>query len=184
MSKYQIELTNEELDLYKIVALSIGKGVGTSCEEWKKITDAEYQLTLSLIERGAIPAQRIQYLYEPNLNIGTKYSRIEVFHNNGTKGRDVFRHPHFIPYLLYIINGPKLPESTLRNFESFVSTNPVNETEDVRIARDLAKQEVRANQLDPKTACEEFFKLALETGLGPIFARVLRDTVRSMRVHY
>lgn len=180
-NKYQIKLTTEEFTLYQIVVHSLGKGIGTPAEERQEIAEAEYKLTMLLIERGVIPRARIEYLTDPGLNIGTNYSRLGVFQKNGTKGTNVFRHAHFIPYLRYLIDGPNLPKSTLENFEEFVNTQPAFEAEDLREARALVKREVRENNLDPKQACEEFYKLAYESGLGKDFARALRDEVHRMR---
>lgn len=181
MKKYTIELTDEEEDLYKIIAKSEGCGIGTPSEIWQEMCDAGYELALSLFRRKAFSPLRVDFLTNRDLNIGTKYSVIEEFSNNGTVGEDIFRHPHFIPHLLYLIRGPKLPKSLLDSFEECVRTEPSFESEDVRTAIDLLRKEVRIHKLNPKIASEEIFKLAYESGLDVSFARILRDNIRQMR---
>lgn len=182
MKKYMIELTEEELILYKLVAESEGFGIGTSGKKRNDAHKAAYLLSESLFQRNALPELRVDFLNNPDINIGTKYSVIEEFQKNGTVGKDVFKHPDFIPYLLYLIRGPKLPKSMLEAFEAFLKTEPVFESEDVRTAVTLLRNEIRINKLDPKIASEEILKLAYESGLGATFARHLRDRIHSMRI--
>jgi len=39
---------------------------------------------------------------------GHGLSHLQVFEKNGTRGDDVFRHPHFVKYLRYFLYGPDL----------------------------------------------------------------------------
>lgn len=182
MKKYMIELTEEELVFYKLVIEAEGFGIGTPSNKWNDACEAAYRLSKSLFQRNALPKLRVDFLNNPDMNIGTKYSIIEEFHKNGTVGKDVFKHPDFIPYLLYLIRGPKLPKSMLVAFEAFLKTDPFYESEDVRAAVALLRKEIQINKLDPKFASEEIFKLAYESGLGATFARHLRDRIHSMRI--
>jgi hypothetical protein len=50
---------------------------------------AARKLTQALIERDTIPSTRVQYFTDPDLNIGTKKSRQEVFESNGTHGEAI-----------------------------------------------------------------------------------------------
>jgi hypothetical protein len=77
---------------------------------------AAKEVTLSLIEREAIPKIRRAYFTDPALNVGLKRSRIEVFEGNGTRGEDIFEHPHFLLYLRYFVFGPDLPKATIEGF--------------------------------------------------------------------
>jgi hypothetical protein len=172
-----IELTAEEQALFGRLATDPEAGV---------------PLMESLLERDAIPAIRWQYFAEPELNIGYSYSHMEQFERNGTRGEAIFRHPHFVPYLRYIVSGPDLPRRAIETFhEKVVSCYGVS-SGDVPELWDLARQLTRQFGLDPHYACEEFHKLALEcfgimrddeydlAGYGGS-ARSIRDCVKKMR---
>src|SRR4030043_125540 len=109
-------------------------------------------------------------------------SRKEVFENNGTSGDDILRHPHFLKYLRYFVQGPDLPPQTITIFSQAVcDLSPVTSGDIVTLC-DLAKNEVRVKGLERKAAAEEFFKLSLELGLDVGFSRAVRDTVMKLRI--
>jgi hypothetical protein len=55
-------------------------------------------LTESLFGRGAIPEARRRYWEDPEYNTGKgRTSRKGVFERNGCRGRDIYRHAHFLP---------------------------------------------------------------------------------------
>lgn len=58
--------------------------------------DAAKPLALSLIKRDAIPAIRWTYFTDPEYNVGSKRSRLEIFQGNGTRGEDILEHGHFL----------------------------------------------------------------------------------------
>ncbi|MCG8512079.1 MAG: hypothetical protein MI741_22920 [Rhodospirillales bacterium] len=142
------------------------------------------QLMEFLIAREeAIPAHRVSYFTDPDYNIGGRnFSWKQTFERNGTQVYAIFRHPHFLPFLRYFIFGPDLPSGVLTAFRREVEAchGPITSGDVLPLAK-FARQQARANQLDPRTACEEFFKLGLEYGLGPDWAAVLRRQVRTIR---
>src|SRR5260370_25677021 len=74
-------------------------------------------LMASLIKRNAIPNHRVQYFTNPDYHFGsTKGAYKDVFERNGTKGREIFEHPHFLKFLRYFLFGASLPEDAIREF--------------------------------------------------------------------
>src|SRR5437773_7602245 len=66
-------------------------------------------LAKSLLARNAIPEARLRYFTDPELNIGSRKSRKQVFESNGTVGEAIYSHGNFLKYLRYFIFGPALP---------------------------------------------------------------------------
>jgi hypothetical protein len=173
----KIELTSAEEDLIS----QINFDPRHENAEYEEILRTSRQnaavLMQSIIDRGAIPDIRLQYFTDPELNIGTKMSRKEVFEHNGTRGSAIFEHSHFLKYLRYFIFGPQLPDPVIDGF--------VKQVNDWYMELDSlcksSRQAVRQYGMDPHTACEEFHKLALECGLEHYEARMIRDAVRTVR---
>jgi hypothetical protein len=111
---------------------------------------------------------------------GRGKSRQQVFESNGTAGDDIFRHPHFLPYLKYFLFGPDLPHETIDCFRQAVADCGNITSGDIgplcELARSLARQQGAERDL-----AEEFFKLALECGLDSSDAREVRDSVKRIR---
>jgi hypothetical protein len=173
---FVLELTEEEKDLlsqiyfHPLHSPEFQAIIRVSCA-------AAAQLASSLLSRKAIPEMRLRYFNDPNLNIGSKKSRKQVFEANGTYGNAILEHAHFLPYLQYFIFGPQLPSAIINGFCDLISS-PYN---DLVKMRQFSRNAFRQFDLNPREACEEFFKLALECGLDPSYARSIRDAVRTAR---
>lgn len=137
---------------------------------------AAKDLALSLLGRDAIPEIRRRYFTDPDLNVGSKRSRKEIFEGNGTGGDAILEHAHFLPYLKYFVYGPELPKQTIAGFCELVNDDV--ERDRLRI---YAREEVRQRSLDRRDAAEEFYKLALECGLYESDARSVRDAALQTR---
>lgn len=173
-----IELTPEERLLYDQV-----KRVRLD----KRLTepypgDQALALLKMLRARDAIPEIRILYFTNASYNLHTKKSRREIFEGNGTKGDDIYRHPLFLPFLDYFILGPNLPKGIIDRFCQIVASEPYISGSDLQEIKQFVRNATREYALVPREACEEFYKLALECGLGVDYSRFVRETVRSMRV--
>lgn len=177
----KIELTQAEQELYNKICFPSPNQMQLSDLDLKASANAATSLTLSLLNRKAIPENRIRYFVDPDLNIGTKMSHKEVFEKNGTSAKNIFSHRHFLPYLHYFIFGPDLPTETIDAFSQIVSAEPFISGSDMPGLRKFVRSESRKYRLDPKDACEEFYKLALECGINNDLARMLRDDVRMVR---
>ena len=181
MKMLKVELTQAEQELYTQICFQSPSQMQLSDMDLKISANAATSLTLSLLNRKAIPEIRIRYFVDPALNIGTKMSHKEIFEKNGTSGENIFRHRHFLPYLHYFIFGPDLPKETIDVFAQFVSAEPFISGSDMPRLRKLVRSETRRYELNPKEVCEEFYKLALECGINNDLARMLRDDVRMVR---
>ncbi len=168
-----IELTNAEAKLYSRITLVPGN------EDWTTIADAMESLVTSLLERGAVPDVRLSLFDDPKYAETGHKSRQSVFESNGTRGRDIFRHPHFIPYLNHFIHGPDLPrpviEGLCRILNDDSGTSGMVLDQYCRYARSC----MREFKLERSKAATEFFRLGVEIGMALDDARSLRKAARS-----
>lgn len=180
----QIELLEEERQLIKGINfdLQFNSSGPNFHERLKESAELAQKLTLALLERNAIPQIRLDYLTDPKYNIGTLKSRIEVFESNGTKGKDIFGHGHFLKYLKYLIFGPDLPVSVIDLFKKIVK-------DDLGTTGDLLEELTRYTRaacrdlrMESGRAAEEFFKLANECGLDDTFSLAIRKAAMSVRM--
>lgn len=161
----KIELTEQEKQLLQGISFDdIDK---QSC---KNAGD----LALLLIKRNAIPNIRQKYFSDEKYNIGGRgKSREDIFQKNGTKGIDIFYHPHFLKYVKYFIFGPDLPKSVIQEICNNHDSNDYS-----LLARDI----VRKQHLNPKKAAEEFYKLFIECDDISIYAESVRKSVMSVKL--
>jgi hypothetical protein len=176
-----VELTPKELELYKRIHFPNKENFSTN-RDIEFSPDASISLTLSLFDRKAIPEIRISYFTDPELNSTLKKSHKEIFEFNGTKGKDIMKHPHFLPYLHYFIFGPDLPAPVREKFFNEVKSEPFPTSGDIPVYINLARSLTRQYNLDPHEVCEEFYKLALECGISNNFAKMIRVAVRKVKV--
>ncbi|MCI0642562.1 MAG: hypothetical protein L0Y70_26080 [Gemmataceae bacterium] len=133
------------------------------------------ELAELLFERNAIPKVRLAYFTDPKMNVGGHgKSRKQVFEQNGTSGRDLRRHPHYMAYLRYFIYGPDLPKETIRGFCKIIEDDAGTSGMVLKQIRAFVRKEVRDKKLDAGHAADEFFKLAHE-----IDKASLAESVRS-----
>lgn len=175
-----IELIDDEKGL--LAQIKLDASALTDHNEARRNGEAVCALMNSLISRNTIPEHRMQFFTDPAYNKGGRgRSRLAIFEKNGTSGEEVFRHPHFLPYLRYFILGAHLPPDIARGFRSEVaSCGPVTSGDIAPLCR-FAKQQARAGRLQPRAAAEEFFKLGLDCGLSPDYAALIRDAVMKLR---
>ncbi len=170
-----IELTESESELYSRILEA------TVHEAWGKIADAMESLVSSLLDRHAVPEVRLRLFCDPDYaETGNKSSQ-QVFESNGTSGNDIFRHPHFIPYLRNFIHGPDLPEPTIEGLCKILNDDMGTSGMIMDEYRKHARSCVRNCRLDPAKAATEFFRLGVEVGMEIHDARTLRDAARSTR---
>ncbi len=139
------------------------------------------KLTRILLTRNGIPHIRWQYFTDPSLSIGSKKSHKEIFEANGTKGNDIFFHPHFLKFLQYFIYGPDLPTNTIKEFCNIANHFPGTSGMQLDRFQEFVRAEIRQQSLDKHFAAEEFYKLALECNLSKYLARSIRDAAMSTR---
>ena len=141
--------------------------------------DAASELMHLLLKRSAIPAIRLRYFTDPNLNIGGRgKSRKEMF---GLPCEAIFRQGTFAPYLKYFIFGPDLPSETIARLRQVVEDGHGSRG-DLDQLRKVARSETRRLPTRARQdAHEEFFKLALEIGLDEFTAASIRDAARTAK---
>lgn len=135
-----------------------------------------------LIARNAIPEVRVRYFDDPEYFVGGGgLSRRQVFERNGTRGEEIFYHPHFLEYLRYFLNGPSLPRHVIDAFREKVARCGNVTSSDVVPLGKYARELARSYRPDPSRAAEEFYKLALDCGLWVSYAQSVRDAVKKAR---
>ena len=176
---HAVTLTHEEQALFD--------GICWDIRELKESADRRdhlkrmQQLAESLLARNAIPAVRLAFFTDPEMNIrGHGKSHEDVFETHGTCGAEILGHPHFMPYLRYFILGPALPDETIRAFCRIIEDDVGTSGELLDQLTACVRKEVRDNGLSPGAAADEFFKLAHELG-EPTLARSVRAAALAAR---
>jgi len=172
-----VELTIEEAELLGRITF----GPSHNHEVLRASCAAAAPLAKSILARKVIPEVRIRFFTDPEFNIGSRKSRKEIFESKGTTGENILSHGHFLPYLYYFIFGPNLPVQVITSFCARAYSSEYVSGSDVEDLRKEARNLTRRFNLEPRDAAEEFFKLALECGMGVDYARSIRDTVRTMK---
>jgi hypothetical protein len=167
----RITLTADEQDLFDCIDFE-----AHDYRVVQKNGEAAAALTESLLARKAIPETRLRYFTDVEFNAGYHKSRKQVFVANGTAGREILTHPNYWKHLRYFICGPDLPATVITGFRA-LSEEPFRELEPIRVY-----VRARARELGGDYAGEEFFKLAVECGLGLGEAKTIRtDAMNAAR---
>lgn len=184
MNRYEIaavELNPEEQVLFDSICWDADQLLKEEYDVRIENLDRMGRLTEMLLQRDAIPEHRLSYFTDPDMNVGARgKSRMEVFEGNGTSGRDIFRHPHFMPYLRYFLSGPDLPKATVEGFCRIIEEDRGTSGMVLEQICAFVRKEVRVNRLSQGSAAEEFFKLAHEIG-KPNLAESVRAAAKSVR---
>lgn len=175
-----IELTPEERVLLDRITLHLDTD---AYEAYSANAKAIPPLMDSLLRRGGIPKHRLEYFDNPKYRSGRlKGSHRNLFERNGTAGRQILEHPHFLPYLRYFLFGADLPSDALDEFKTKVGKLPPITSDFVQDLWKFAKELANKFRLEPHDAAEEFFKLCLDCGVPLMHAQHIREVVRKMRL--
>jgi hypothetical protein len=150
-----VELTSEEVDLFKKMEAEFSKSSGYTGE-------AASRLMESLRARKAIPKARIRYFTDPYPG-GRGKSHQDVL-KSGSYRNNIFKSPHFVKYLRYFIHGPDLPSATIEGFRNILIEDLGTTGGIMDQLCTFVRAEVRKLRLDSTTARDEFWKLAKEVG--------------------
>jgi hypothetical protein len=177
-----IELTKRERVL--VSQIDFDQPAGThNADSWRPTGEAMHELMVSVLDRKAIPGARIRFFTDPACFIGERgLSHCQAFEKNGTCGDAIFRHGHFVKFLHYFLFGPDLPQPVIGTFRQQVADcgEPFTRSDALAVG-DSARRLTRSHGLNPGVAAEEFYKLAIESGLDADDARVIRDRVKKLR---
>ena len=174
-----VALTKEEQALFDSICWNMNELVRRDdrFEHFEKMG----MLAESLVERKAIPKVRIAYFTDPEMNAGGYgKSRKQVFEKNGTTGRDIMRHPHFMAHLRYFVLGPDLPKPVIEGFCKVIEDDAGTAGMVLSQIKAFVRKVVRDRALDPGHAADEFFKLAHEVDQGSL-AENVRSAAKSVR---
>lgn len=163
-----VELTPEEVDLFKQMETEFSKSSGYTGE-------AASRLMESLRTRRAIPEVRIRYLTEPYAGGRGKSHQDDL--KSGSWRNNMFKSPHFVKCLRYFIYGPALPPATIEGFRKILIEDLGTSGEIMNQLCKFVRAEVRKLRLDRTTAKDEFWKLATEAGYS--HAETIRNAAGS-----
>jgi hypothetical protein len=149
-----VELTPEEIDLFKQVEAEFSKSSGYTGEAASRVME-------SLRIRKAIPEARIHYFTKPYPGGPGKSHQDDV---KSDSFPNMFKSPHFVKYLRYFIHGPDLPSATIEGFRNILIEDLGTSGEIMDQLCTFVRAEVRKLRLDSTTARDEFWKLAKEVG--------------------
>jgi hypothetical protein len=151
-----VDLTPQEIEFRKQMEAEFSKGSGYSGEP-------ALCLMKSLMARKAIPEVRIRTFTDPFPG-GRGKSYLDGFKKHGHRGDEIFRHPHFVAYLRYFIEGPALPPATIEGFRLCLIEDLGTSGMIMDQLCKFVRAEVRRLRLDRSTAREEFWRLTQEAG--------------------
>ena len=174
MSK--IKLTEKEQEQFD---LALKCSLDRDYEENQKSLDSLQALTESIIARDAISRNRLKYFIDRDFQHGgTKMSRKEVFESNGTKGKKIFRHPNFINYLDYFINGAKVPPNVYEVAKSIVDSHSFQD-EAIQKLYDYLKLSglIPKDKNSKNKFADEIFKLAVDLGFDSSDCKFIRTKI-------
>lgn len=178
-----VELTPEERELAAKIEFDASALMKLGYQQRVENGENTLKLTRSLGSRGAIPAHRAKYFTDPEFYpAGRKKSLQQIYEANGTSGDDILRHAHFLKVLSYFLVGPSLPPSAKSAFAQAVQSAGGEITgSEVNDVSKAARQITRTHRLEASAAADEFFKLALDHGAHPMWAKMIYESVRSVR---
>ncbi len=180
LDEYEQNLFND-IKAYPLLDIHEKGKMGT--ERTGEILQSSYTLTQSLRKSKKIPISRIKYFESPDYNIQNRNrSKKENFENNGTKGEDIYKHVHFIPYLIYFVDGASVSDSIKYKGEELIVKEYYKDK-----GCDEFFSYLKSSRLIPKdlnsrnTFSEEIFKLAIDANCDLFTAIRLRNSIKNKR---
>lgn len=175
----QIELTDSERALYAQV--SEAERLLRTDHDYQRVQlagVASRELFQLLMQRHAIPEQRLRYFADKNYNpSNTRASKRELFLRNAHTNDAMYEHPHFWKYLLYFINGAELPRAIIETFAEIAA----NEMRDYDALSKFSRKATRSVAGDSGSKADEFYKLALDCECGLSEALGIRRAVMQVK---
>lgn len=183
MSKFQVALTDSEEAL--VARIDFGDGHSNHSdrhESYLANREPIVDLLKSLGERGGLPDHRVRYWTDAEYHHGRrKESREQMFARNGSVGAEAYIHPGFVKHLRYMLFGAKLPDEVMKAFEDKAGDPDMISFGDALDLGKFARALVRRHELEPRQACDEFFRLSLDLGISADSALRIRKIVEETR---
>jgi hypothetical protein len=178
----EIELTRTEQELVGKIVFDVLSPRALEAKEINENGERAAALMMSLIHRKAIPEQRLRYFTDPDYNPGPgRASRFDNFRANAGSKDEVFRHPHFLPYLHYFIYGSDLPSRLKEEFLAKTESSWVKEHELSELARQLVRKYDLPRHPGNYRLKDEFYQLALDCDCDERVARSVREAVMKVK---
>jgi len=137
-------------------------------------------LATAVLDRGALPEHRLDYLNNPDHGGPSGVSVIQKFAEEGLSGEALHRDVRFLKYLRYLLCGPHLPQPIVKSFITEVENRTSDgEVDNRRVL--LKVRELARKSRSPSTCAEDFYMLALECNLDQMLARDIRRVVARMK---
>lgn len=176
---FTIDLTPKEIELANSIKFNPRE---LNVQNYNENGELVFQLTNSLLNRKAIPNQRLKYFTEPEYNsIDRRKSRKDSFMQKSGNSETMIRHHDFLKYLHYFIHGANLPQQILTSFRDAVKDCGQITSGDIAPLSSRARQLVRSYNLEPRLSADEFYKLCLDLNLSHIDAASIRASVKQIR---
>jgi hypothetical protein len=176
VNRHHIELTAEEQALVEKIDLRLDIPHHEDDHAIYLSNQEPIMALLKLLtDRSAIPAHRLAYWTDPKYQSGRmKGSHRDIFARNGSRGRDAYTHPHFIPFLRYFLFGVDLPAAVIKEFEDKIGDPRWFGGSDILGLTKETRAIVRRHNLKNYRYSDEFHKLAIDNGLNHYNAESVR----------
>lgn len=179
----EVELNAEETELAAKIEFDGTELMRLEYAERIANGEAVLRLLRMLTARGAIPLYRLKTFTDADhYPGGRKKSLQEIFQGNGTSGDDIARHGNFLRVMRYFVFGPNLPTAAKVAFARAINDagGEITGSEVIEVSK-AARQITRIHRIPAHEAAEEFFKLALEHGAHPMWAKMIYESVRAVK---
>jgi hypothetical protein len=177
----QIELTEAEQELARKIAFDLDN---IRLEHEQAIENGELAATLMqcLIDRKAIPENRLRYFGDPDYNPNNaKASKANLFLRNAKTLEQMYRHPNFVRYLKYFVYGADLPPAIKEAFFAKAQEHFVTSEELVQLARSLVRNFYLIRYPRAHNLPDTFYQLALDCGCDQWDARRVREAIMKLK---
>ncbi|AGA26028.1 hypothetical protein [Singulisphaera acidiphila] len=176
-----VQLLDGEQALYDSIIWNMGLLMDQEHETRIRNFERVGELAESLLTRRAVPQHRIDYFFEPELNIGGYgKSRKDAFERNGVEGFAILRDPGFMEILRYFIHGPELPPLITAGFCRIAEEDEGTTGEVLGQITAYARRVARTNRTWQSSLADKLFMLALEVR-KPEWAEYVRKAAKSAR---
>jgi hypothetical protein len=179
----QIELTEAEKDLASKIVFDLEKY--NRLERDAAIENGELSAALmqSLMDREAIPANRLRYFTDAAYNPGkSTSSRADLFLRNAGTVEEMFRHGHFaLLYLSYFVYGADLPTALKEAFFAKAQKYFGTTEQLIQLARQQVRELHRVPNSQDYSYPDAFYQLALDCGCEEWDARAVRQAVMAVK---
>jgi hypothetical protein len=168
-----IELQEFEHDLYKRIELdACSLRDHLHCADNAEVVAKLFKV---LTDRNAIPAHRLRVFANDEYATGRGPSALKRFQRSNTY-EETIRHPHFLKWLRYFVEGPDLPDQLVNEFQSFVTGLGHFSSSDIKLITSETRRLTRTFGLT-HVSSDEMFRLSLEFGLSLHFSHAVRRSV-------